>query len=88
MGSLAGLGQGLSEWLATHSCFPEFRCSVSSLYSWRPPGTQDNLKAVVSRLQDWLDQYPPRWVGELGRCSIRGYFLGVRHSTSSLASLT
>lgn len=48
------LGQGFSEWLATHSCFPEFRCSFPSLYFWRPPGTRDNLKAVVSRLEDCL----------------------------------
>lgn len=61
--SLGELEEALSEWLATHSCFPEFRCSFPYLYPWRPPRTQDNFKAVASRLQDWLDQGLPSRMG-------------------------
>lgn len=82
--SLGELEEALSEWLATHSCFPEFRCSFPYLY---PGGHLEHR--IISR-QKHLDfrtgltkAFPPGWVGELGWCST-----GERHSTSSLASLT
>lgn len=44
-----------TEWL---SILGEFRWFLHSLYSWRPPRTQDNLKTVVSGPQDLTRAMP------------------------------
>lgn len=44
-----------TEWL---SILAQFRWFLPSLYSWRPPRTQDNLKTVVSGPQDLTSARP------------------------------